>query len=341
MHPLVELKDVSVVRDGKKILDIASLMVMPGEHVAIVGPNGAGKSTLIKVMTREIHPHGGRGVVSINEERASMVRDVRVDLAAVSAEHESLVIGKPTVRELILSGFFGSFGVLFGHNVEPKMEERAKLLMAMMEISPLAERPLETLSSGERRRAWIARALAPKPAALVLDEPTNNLDIKIAREFSWLLRRISQTGVTLILVTHHFTEIIPEIGRVILLRDGKIFDDGPRDEVLREQNIDALYSSAAENTEWKNPTTAAEYVDAMRNIPVYDVALRTPLDQAPMLSNIVGSEVWLKREDLQPVFSFKLRGAYALMSNLPPELLATWCYRRLGREPRARSRAFS
>jgi threonine dehydratase len=322
MVPLIELKNVSVVRDGKPILDRVSLSVPPGEHVAIVGPNGAGKTTLIKVMTREVYPHAGRGVVRINGEDKPPVRKVRVALAAVSSDLDALLIGNPTVRDLVLSGFHGTLGVLFGHTVKPSEAKRANLVMEMMEIRHLEDRQLDTLSSGERRRAWIARALAPEPMALVLDEPTSNLDVKIAVEFSWLLRRIAESGVTLILVTHRFEEIIPEIRRVILLRDGKVFGDGPRESMLAEPNIDALFATEEGATEWKNPATPGEYLDAMRRISVYDIAIRSPLEYAPTLSQLCENHVWLKREDRQPVFSFKLRGAYALMSNLPPDLLA-------------------
>ena len=321
MVPLIELKNVSVFRDGKAILDRVSLSIQPGEHVAIVGPNGAGKTTLVKVMTRELYPHGGRGTVRINGKERPPVRQVRVALAAVSPDQDANVLGNPTVRELVLSGFFGTFGVLFGHTVCDVEATRSELVMAMMEIGHLADRGLDTLSSGERRRAWIARALVPEPKALILDEPTSNLDVKIVAEFAWLMRRIAESGVTLILVTHRFEEIIPEIKRVILLRAGAVFDDGPRDSVLAEPNIDRLFAIGEDAAGWKNPVTPLEYLEAMRRVSVYDVAIRSPLEYAPVLSNLTSNRVWLKREDRQPVFSFKLRGAYALMSNLPPALL--------------------
>ncbi|MHB8637021.1 MAG: threonine ammonia-lyase, biosynthetic [Fimbriimonadaceae bacterium] len=322
MVPLVELKDVSVYRDGKAILDHVSLSVGHGEHIAVVGPNGAGKTTLVKLMTRELHPHAGRGVVRIDGEGKSPVREVRVALAAVSPDQDSWVLGDPSAKELVLSGFFGTFGVTFGHLVGPDEAIRADLVMAMMEIQHLSDRPISTLSTGERKRAWIARALAPEPKALVLDEPTSNLDTKIVGEFRWLMRRIAESGVTLILVTHRFDEIIPEIKRVILLRKGRVFDDGPRESVMSQPNIDALFAGDVGATKWKSPVTPREYLAAMRQVSVYDVAILSPLEYAPALSALTANNVWLKREDRQPVFSFKLRGAYALMSNLPPELLA-------------------
>src|SRR5579871_4504155 len=273
-------------------------------------------------MTREVYPHAGRGIVRIDGEEKPPVRKVRLARAAVTPELESHVLGNPTVRELVLSGFFGTFGVLFGHTVELKETRRAKQVMELMEIQGLADRKLDTLSTGERRRAWIARALAPEPKALVLDEPTTNLDVKIVGEFIWLIRRIAQSGVTLVVVTHRFDEIVPEIKRVILLRDGRVFDDGPREDVLAEANIDALFAPQETASEWKAPVSAGDYLDAMRRVPVYDVAIRSPLEYAPMLSQLTSNHVWLKREDRQPVYSFKLRGAYALMANLPPEHLA-------------------
>lgn len=316
MTPLIELKNVSVVRDGKPILDRVSLVVKRGEHVAIAGPNGAGKSTLVKVMTREIYPHAGRGVVRIDGDDRPMVRHVRVSLASVALDQESLVLGNPTVRDLVLSGFVGTLGALFGHSFGPSEVKRLDAVLDLMEIRHLADRKLDTLSSGEKRRAWIARALAPAPQALVLDEPTSNLDRRIAAEFAEVLRRIANSGVTLILVTHRFDEIIPEIDRVILVREGRVFDDGPREKVLTDANIDALFADDADGQAWSDPQTPEQYVNAMRQLPIYDVAIRSPLEHAPALSTALGNHVWLKREDRQPVFSFKLRGAYALMSGL-------------------------
>ena len=87
----------------------------------------------------------------------------------------------------------------------------------------------------------IGRALIHDPDALVLDEPTTSLDLRAAREFRATIRKLVRAGTGLLLVTHTFEEVIPEITRVILLREGRVFRDGPKKEVLTEANLSALY----------------------------------------------------------------------------------------------------
>ena len=146
-----------------------------------------------------------------------------------------------TGRELVLSGFFGSIGIWPNHHVAPEMEQTAQGAMARLEVTHLADRWLDELSSGEARRLLIARALIHHPQTLLLDEPTTSLDLTALREVRAQLRSLAQTGVGLMLVTHHLDDIIPEIDRVVLLQDGAILADGPKAEVLTETNLAAIF----------------------------------------------------------------------------------------------------
>ena len=127
--------------------------------------------------------------------------------------------------------------------VSPAMRQRADEALALMEASALADKPLAEMSTGEARRVLIARALVTDPRALLLDEPTAGLDLVARRRFLETLRRIAARGKTVILVTHHVEEVLPEIGRVILLRDGRVFRDGPKQDVLTTQILSALYDT--------------------------------------------------------------------------------------------------
>jgi iron complex transport system ATP-binding protein len=129
------------------------------------------------------------------------------------------------------------------------MEQKAAEVLDLLEVPHLADRHLDELSSGEERRIVIARALVHDPTALVLDEPTNSLDIRSTFELREIVRKIAQAGTTILLVTHHLADIIPEVGRVILLKDGRIVRDGPKAELLTSASLAALYGVPIEVSE--------------------------------------------------------------------------------------------
>jgi iron complex transport system ATP-binding protein len=145
------------------------------------------------------------------------------------------------VRDTVLSGFFSSI-VLYRHNVTQEMRDRAQEILKFLEIEHLAHRRMDEVSSGEARRVLIARALVHDPKALILDEPTNSLDLHALHKFQNTLRKIAQSGTNVILVTHHLQDIIPEIKRVILLKEGKVFKDGSKKQVLTQENISELFN---------------------------------------------------------------------------------------------------
>ncbi len=146
-----------------------------------------------------------------------------------------------TGRELVLSGFFGSIGIWPNHRVLPEMETAAQAAMARLDVSHLADRWLDELSSGEARRLLIARALIHHPSTLLLDEPTTSLDLAAQREMREHMRALAASGVGLLLVTHHLEEVIPEIERVVLLREGTIVADGHKAELLTSARLSALF----------------------------------------------------------------------------------------------------
>jgi iron complex transport system ATP-binding protein len=225
--------------------------VRAGEHLAILGPNGSGKSTLIKTMTRECYPYRGHGPVRLRimDRDTWSVVDLRAMLGIVTNDLIAACTRHLTVRDVVVSGFFSSIGLWPHHEVTDEMDQRARATLERLEAAHLADRYLDELSSGEARRAVIARALVHDPKALVLDEPTNSLDVRSTYELREMIRRIVQQGVTVLLVTHHLTDIIPEIGRVILLKDGRIVKDGPKAEVLTTEALSELYGVPIEVSE--------------------------------------------------------------------------------------------
>jgi iron complex transport system ATP-binding protein len=240
MPKLIEFENVHVQRENTMALKGISFSIDAGEHVAILGPNGSGKSTLIKVITRECYPRLP-GVVRIWGEERWGLFDLRALLGIVTNDLVDTCTKPYSALETVLSGFFGSIGIWPNHHVTAEMERKAREALRFFDVEHLADHPLTELSSGEVRRAVFARALVHDPKALLLDEPSNSLDIRAQHEVREAMRKLAQSGVSIVLVTHHLPDIIPEIDRVIGLKNGAIFCDGAKNEVLNDHNMTKLF----------------------------------------------------------------------------------------------------
>lgn len=243
--PLIEFRDVTVKRNGKIVLDSLDLSINSGEQVAVLGPNGSGKSSLIKTIAREIYPQLGSTVRILGNEVWNLF-DLRAQMGVVSNDLVNTCTCKYPAREIVMSGLFGSIGVWPNHHVTPEIERRTDEVLEMMEIAELAHRPVEALSSGEARRVVIGRALVHGPRALVLDEPTTSLDFHGKHELRNTLRKLAQSGIGIVMVTHNLTDVIPEIDRVVMLRRGRIYQDGPKEQVLNAGSLSTLFGTPVE-----------------------------------------------------------------------------------------------
>lgn len=215
--------------------------------MAILGPNGCGKSTLIKTITRECYPLlRPESTLRILGQENWNIFELRSQIGVVSNDLMTQVTRDITGRELVLSGFFGSIGIWPNHQVTAEMEAAARAAMERLEAAHLGSRWLDELSSGEARRLLIARALIHQPSTLLLDEPTTSLDLPTLREIRGQLRSLAGSGVGLVLVTHHLDDIIPEIDRVVLLRDGIVQMDGPKTEILTPEGLSGAFRTPLE-----------------------------------------------------------------------------------------------
>jgi iron complex transport system ATP-binding protein len=248
--PLIELERVSVMRGEKIVLRDINLRIGVGEHVAILGPNGCGKSTLIKTITRECYPLAREGSrMSLFGRERWNIFDLRPLLGVVSNDWMTLCTREITGRDAVLSGFFGSVGVQPYHSITQEIERKAAAILELLEIPHLAERTVTEMSSGEARRVLLARALVHDPRALVLDEPSNSLDVFAQHELREIMRKLARAGIGIILVTHHLADIIPEIDRVILMREGRIAADGCKQHVLTATALAGLFGLPVELTQ--------------------------------------------------------------------------------------------
>ena len=251
--PLLELSNATLLRghDNTAVLAGITLRIDEHEHTAIVGPNGAGKSSLIRLLTVDSYPlapENGVPPVRIFGRDRWDVSELRTALGVVSPELHTRFTGgtwawRVSGLEAVMSGLFGSQAIFEHHEVEPGMADQAREALARVGAGHLAGKRLDEMSTGEARRVLIARALIVRPRALVLDEPTAGLDVVARHRFMERVREIGRAGTTVLLVTQHIDEIFPEIGRVILLHQGRIADDGPKERVIRGQRLEDVFGA--------------------------------------------------------------------------------------------------
>jgi iron complex transport system ATP-binding protein len=239
---LIEFERVTVMRGDTLALDDVSLKIGAGEHVAIIGPNGCGKSTFIKAITRECYPLAREetSLTILGGDRWN-VFELRSMLGIVSSDLMTVCIRDMTGMDMVLSGFFSSIGIWPNHEVTEEMRARARRALEQLEVPHLAERFTDQVSSGEGRRLLLARALVHRPRALILDEPSTALDVFAQHELRAILRKLAQSGIGIVMVTHHLSDLIPEIERVILMSRGRIVADGPKREILTAPRLSALF----------------------------------------------------------------------------------------------------
>jgi iron complex transport system ATP-binding protein len=171
---------------------------------------------------------------------------LRSVLGIVSPDLLASCTTEATGRDVVLSGFFSSTRIFPHHAPDTELLEKAQAALARLGIAHLAGRPVAQMSSGEAKRTLIARALVHKPQTLLFDEPSNALDIGAQMQLRDTMRELAQAGLGILLVTHHVSEIIPEIERVVLLREGRVIADGPKEEILTVGRISSLFNAKVE-----------------------------------------------------------------------------------------------
>lgn len=248
-EPVLELSGATVIKDGRRVLDNVHLTIATGQHTAIIGPNGAGKSILVSLLTLDQRPlaaANGAAPVKVYGRENWDLFELRSHLGMVSAGlHQFFVNGNSegsiTAEGAVLSAFLNSYGILRYGEVTASMREVAAAALEDAGAGHLASRTLDEMSSGEARRVLLARALATAPRALVLDEPTAGLDLIARHSFMETVRTLARGGTTIILVTHHIEEIVPEIDRVVLLRDGRVVADGSALENITAARLSGVF----------------------------------------------------------------------------------------------------
>ena len=240
----LELQDVDLWLGPRLVFEGLSLSLHSGEHTVVLGPNGSGKSSLITLLSRELYPVVKPGSwLKVFGSTSVNLWDLRRRIGLVSSDLQRLHPPQVSAADVVLSGLFGSIGIGRSQQPTAAQRQRAAALLERLQLADLADRPFGQLSEGQQRRLLLARALVHEPEVLVLDEPTNGLDLRARHQLLASLRALVAGGTTLLLVTHQIEAIIPEVSRVLLLRQGQLVGDGPADALLAAGPLSALFDT--------------------------------------------------------------------------------------------------
>ena len=240
--PLFQLRDAQVVRGGRTILSVDRFDLAEGEHVALLGPNGAGKSTFIQLLTREVFPlHRDEPPMRFRGQARPLLSEIKQALGIVSATmHDQVRVHLPVV-DIVCGGQFGTLGLPNHVDVDDVVRARAREALDRLGIADVAERDVMTLSTGQVRRVLVARELMSDPSILIFDEPCTGLDPEGMYHVRDTMRLLADEGRSVVLVTHYPEDIIPAIGRVLLIKDAQVFADGPKEELLTSETMTDLF----------------------------------------------------------------------------------------------------
>lgn len=240
--PLIEIDDVTVERDLTTILRNLSWQVHPGENWIIFGPNGAGKTTLLNVIQGYLWPTSGKVRVLGGELGNGVdVRELRRYISIVSEPVRNLINEGLSGLEVLVTGARAHLNIFD----PPTSDElaQAHALAAQTKIEPLLAKPFAVMSTGERQRILITRALMPEPKIVILDEPAAGLDLA-GRE--WVLRTIEAVShqpnpPVFILTTHHVEEITSSFTHALLLKEGELYRAGKISETFTSETVGSLF----------------------------------------------------------------------------------------------------
>jgi iron complex transport system ATP-binding protein len=233
LAPAIAMRGVGVFRAERWILRDVNWQVSPGTLAAILGPNGSGKSTLARIAACHLWPTAGQCTILGNTFGQANLPELRKQIRLVQAAGPYDVDPALTAREVVVTGFFGSIGLY--QIPSNDMIAQAERVLSLLGLHSVVDQTYGSMSSGERMRSLIARALVTRPAMLILDEPTAGLDPLAREQVLATIQMLLESGhaPTILLITHHVEELPPATSQVLLLESGRPAASGSLDEVLQ------------------------------------------------------------------------------------------------------------
>ncbi|PLS04737.1 ABC transporter ATP-binding protein [Neobacillus cucumis] len=249
---VVQLENVSLIRDGKWILQDINWQIEKGEHWVLFGLNGSGKTAILNLLNAYYFPTKGKiTVLELEFGKTYLAEKLRKQIGFVSSSLQEKFHPDDNAFEVVLSGEYASIGLY----ETPTDEVRKKAIRLLEELGCIdyANRNYNTLSQGEKQRVLIARALMANPSLLILDEPTNGLDFIAREQLLESVERITQNlkAPTIIYVTHHVEEILPVFSKTLLLKKGQVFAAGETKSMIDSEKL-TQYFNVPVKVQWEN-----------------------------------------------------------------------------------------
>ncbi len=236
------LKNINVYIDQNKILSDININFHYGENVLILGPNGSGKSTFLKLLNRSIYPiNSNNSVFKLFNKENINIWDLRKKIGFLFKEMEKRVNNGVNLYDVISSGFSGIFNSRYSNSLTEREKIKINNLINEWGLRNIIYNEFQSLSDGQKRRGLLARALVYEPKILVLDEPFCNLDIKSNFILSGNINKLIEQSVNIIYVTHNLESILPKTNRVLLIKEGKILNDGSPYELINSEILSDLF----------------------------------------------------------------------------------------------------
>ncbi|MER7959651.1 ABC transporter ATP-binding protein [Streptomyces sp. NPDC096030] len=242
MSDVLELVDVSVVRDGRALVDDVSWSVKEGERWVILGPNGAGKTTLLNIASSYLFPTTGSAKILDEQLGKVDVFDLRPRIGMAGIAMAEKLPKKQTVLQTVLTAAYGMTAT-WHEDYDAVDEQRARAFLDRLGMTEYLDRRFGTLSEGERKRTLIARAMMTDPELLLLDEPAAGLDLGGREDLVRRLGRLARDpyAPSMIMVTHHVEEIAPGFTHVLMIRQGRVLAAGPMETELTSRNLSLCF----------------------------------------------------------------------------------------------------
>ncbi|AXK34241.1 ABC transporter ATP-binding protein [Streptomyces armeniacus] len=242
MSDVLELVDVSVVREGRALVDDVSWSVKEGERWVILGPNGAGKTTLLNIASSYLFPSTGTATILGDRLGSVDVFELRPRIGMAGVALADKLPRSQSVLETVLTAAYG-MTAHWHESYDAVDEDRALAFLDRLGMSEYLERKFGTLSEGERKRTLIARAMMTDPELLLLDEPAAGLDLGGREDLVRRLGRLARDpyAPSMVMVTHHVEEIPPGFTHVLMIRQGKVLAAGPVETELTSRNLSLCF----------------------------------------------------------------------------------------------------
>lgn len=242
MSAVIDLNNISLVRDKRAVLNNVDWKVEPNQRWVIIGPNGAGKTSLLRIAAAQIHPSNGSAVILGERLGEINVFELRTRIGFASSAQAAHIPNSETVLNAVMTASYAITG-RWNEQYDDIDERRARRVLGEWGLAEFADRAFGTLSDGERKRTQIARSVMPDPELLLLDEPVASLDLAAREQTIRIIGEYASSpyAPAMVMVTHHLEEIPAGFTHALIMVSGQIYAAGEINSTLTSEKISEAF----------------------------------------------------------------------------------------------------